>query len=318
MSPLNARRFQFRWTGDAAPLEENWFHGRGQHSSSRDLVNGARFYQLEDSVRIAVETALELGEPLLVTGEPGTGKTQLAYYLAYKLGCGEPLRFQVKSNSLATDLLYQFDAVKYFHAGRPSPTDALARAPLDPRQFLTRGVLWRAIESARPQVVLIDEIDKAPRDFPNDLLQALDEYKWDVLETGESVQLPPEQWDRRPVVIITSNLERKLPEPFLRRCLYCHLPFSKELLERSIRARSHELGTPSPAFVQLAIERFMEVRNLAIRKRPSTAEALVWFRALRLFGVDEEVLRRARPGEIPHLEALVKDKDDQDALTRNS
>jgi len=298
-------------------LPETWFHGRGQRASSRDLVKGARFYRMDDSVRVAVETALAIGEPLLVTGEPGTGKTQLAYYLAYRLGSGEPLRFQVKSSSQATDLLYQFDAVKYFHAAQSRGSSEMAtRAALEPRAFREKGVLWKAIESTRPQVVLIDEIDKAPRDFPNDLLQAIDEYRWDVMETGERVELPPDEWDRRPVIVITSNLERKLPEPFLRRCLYCHLPFSRALLERAVLARAEELGKPSAEFVQLALDRFLDVRKLASRKRPSTAEALVWFRALRLFGVGEQVLRSSRLWELPHLEALVKDQEHHDALKR--
>lgn len=298
------------WADSDGTLPEMWFHGRGRRVSSRDLANGARFYRMDDSVRIAVETALAIGEPLLVTGEPGTGKTQLAYYLAHKLGAGAPLRFQVKSSSQASDLLYQFDAVKYFHAAQSRG------AAIEPREFREKGVLWKAVESARPQVVLIDEIDKAPRDFPNDLLQAIDEYRWDVLETGERVELPPDQWDRRPVIVITSNLERKLPEPFLRRCLYCHLPFSRELLERAVLARAEELGKPSADFVQLALDRFMDVRKLASRKRPSTAEALVWIRALHLFGVEEQSLRSSRLWELPHLEALVKDQEHQDALKR--
>lgn len=298
--------------GGDAPMPEDWFVGRGERSAARDLEQGARFYQLEESVRVAVDTALALGEPLLVTGEPGTGKTQLAYYLAYKLGGGRPHRFQVKSTSQASDMLYQFDAVKYFHAARPPALNEAAR-PLDPKSFRKKGVLWEAIEASRPQVVLIDEIDKAPRDFPNDLLQAIDEYAWQVLETGEEVRLTPDKWDLRPVVVITSNEEHKLPHAFLRRCLYCHIPFTPELLRRAVEARAEELGHPAPGFIQLALERFMELRAAADRKRPSTAEALVWLRALRLFGVSEEQLRGAL-ADLPHLEAVLKDKDDRDAL----
>jgi len=295
-------------------VPDRWFEGRGARSSSRDLLAGAALYQLDDSIRTAINTALLLGEPLLVTGEPGTGKTQLAYYLAKTLGCGEPLRFQVKSTSQATDVLYQFDAVKYFHAARPQTGE---NKNLNPRKFRTKGVLWRAIEADRPQVVLIDEIDKAPRDFPNDLLQAIDEYRWDVLETGEKVRLRPENWDRKPVVIITSNLERKLPEPFLRRCLYCHIPFSESMLKRAIRARSEELGNPSEAFINLVVNRFMDLRRLELRKKPSTAEALVWIRALHHVGVDPALMHAALK-DLPLLEALLKDKDDREHVAKAS
>ncbi|OJT17497.1 hypothetical protein BO221_45130 [Archangium sp. Cb G35] len=274
------------------------------------MEQGARFYQLDDSVRVAVNTALALGEPLLVTGEPGTGKTQLAYYLAEKLDCGPVLRFQVKSTAQANDVLYQFDAVRYFHAGRGE-----VGTGLDPRDFREKGVLWKAIESDRPRVVLIDEIDKAPRDFPNDLLQALDEYQWTVLETGEHQRLPSDKWDLRPVVIITSNEEHKLPAAFLRRCLHCHIPFTPRLLARAVAARAEELGSPSQSFVELALKRFMEVREVVVRKRPSTAEALVWLRTLHVFGVEEAQLHSALE-ELPHLEALLKEEEERELLKR--
>jgi len=296
---------------DTPAVAKDWFKGRGARSAVRSLEQGAHFYQLDESVRVAVNTALALGEPLLVTGEPGTGKTQLAYYLAQRLDCGPVLRFQVKSTSQASDVLYQFDAVRYFHAGRAGE----AGQKIEPTAFREKGVLWQAIESERPRVVLIDEIDKAPRDFPNDLLQALDEYQWSVLETGEHQRLPPEEWDRRPVVIITSNDEHKLPAAFLRRCLHCHIPFSRELLQRAVEARAEELNRPDPAFIQLALDRFEKVRELAARKRPSTAEALVWLRALRGFGVKMKELESSL-AELPHLEALLKDEEDREALKR--
>ena len=298
-----------------ARVPADWFQGRSERSASKDLERGARFFQLPDHARVAVDTALALGEPILVTGEPGTGKTQLAYYLSWVLYRGRPLHFQVQSTSQARDLRYRFDDVAYFHAA------GTEEGSIDRERFLKRGVLWEALvqgrEQGRPQVVLIDEVDKAPRDFPNDLLRDLDQYEWTVPELDDrEVGLGPDEQDLKPVVVITSNLERELPGPFLRRCLYLHLPFSRAVVLKALKARSSELGDPSDAFLELVVQRFMDVRDKAQRKRPSTSEAITWVRALRLAGVRDEDLQ-GMVDDTPYLELLIKSHEGLRAFGRS-
>lgn len=298
-----------------ARVPQDWFEGRSERSASKDLERGARFFHLQDHARVAVDTALALGEPILVTGEPGTGKTQLAYYLSWVLYRGKPLHFQVQSTSQARDLRYRFDDVAYFHAA------GTEEGAIDRERFLRRGVLWEALvqgrEQRRPQVVLIDEVDKAPRDFPNDLLRDLDQYEWTVPELDDrEVGLGADEQDLKPVVIITSNLERELPGPFLRRCLYLHLPFSRDVVLKALKARSGELGAPSHAFLELVVQRFMDVRDKAQRKRPSTSEAITWVRALRLAGVTEEQLQGV-VDDTPYLELLIKSHEGLRAFGRS-
>ena len=300
-----------------ARVAQDWFRGRSERSASKDLERGARFFQLPPHARVAVDTALALGEPMLVTGEPGTGKTQLAYYLAWVLNGGKPLHFQVQSTSQARDLRYRFDDVAYFHAAGSEK----GGEPLKRERFLSRGVLWKALDlgrgEGRPQVVLIDEVDKAPRDFPNDLLRDLDQYEWSVPELDDrEVGLGPDEQDLKPVVVITSNLERELPGPFLRRCLYLHLPFSRTIVLEALKARGAELGQPSDAFLELVVQRFMDVRDKAQRKRPSTSEAITWVRALRLAGITEAQLQGV-VDDTPYLELLIKSHEGLRAFGRS-
>ena len=162
----------------------------------------------------AVDVALSLGRPLLLTGDPGTGKTLAAFWVTERLRLGDVLEFHVKSDSRAGDLLYTFDAVTWFRRAN------LAQGPVPKTQDIEPGPLglafgWNgALE--KPRVVLVDEIDKAPRDFPNDLLRELDQMRFTVRETGREVTCPS---DKRPIIVITSNSERRLPDPFLRRCV---------------------------------------------------------------------------------------------------
>lgn len=289
------------------PVPPGWFVGRKEHFQWRDLEKSASLYQLDDALREAVNTALGLGEPLLVTGEPGIGKTQLAYYLAWKLRAGDVERFQVKSNSLARDLIYQFDEVKYFHSARVNTAGDIQQMP-DKKRFVVEGELWRALNADHPRVVLIDEIDKAPRDFPNDLLRELDEYRWKVLETDEKHGLQLDKLDHKPVVLITSNDERQLPDAFLRRCLHYRIQYTPELLRKVVEARRAEFSNLSESLIGLALERFEGLRKKAEaagQRKPSIAEALVWMRALNLFGVTQKDLEKSVK-QVPHLALLLK------------
>lgn len=283
---------------------------RSQRAEAERFVPG-------EELATAINTALCVGDPLLITGEPGTGKTQTAFYVARALNLGEVLHFQVRSTSVAKDLLYTFDTVLYFQqANLREPTVTKADGTLDKSRFLEKGPLWKAIESARasgyPRVVLIDEIDKAPRDFPNDLLHELDTMDIQAPETGQSIRAEPRE---RPVVIVTSNSERRLPEPFLRRCVYHHIEFNEGLLRQILESRKDEFGVLSEGLRDLAIERFLSLRRQGLRKLPSTAEFLVWLRVLATAGhLDEASLKRVDLAKLPYLGALVKHHEDRGDL----
>jgi len=274
---------------------------------SNSFADDGRRFVPGEQLEIAINTAIAVGEPLLITGEPGTGKTQAAYYAAYKLGIEPVLHFQVKSDSSARDLLYYFDTVRYFH-------DAHLRKeaePLDKNDYVEHRVLWHAFESPTPRVVLIDEIDKAPRDFPNDLLHELDKMEFTVAETQKTISAPKAQ---RPVVFITSNSERRLPEPFLRRCVYHHIRFDDDLIAKAVDKRKDEYRTLSADFLQMAVQRFLALRDRPLRKQPSTGELLVWLRVLALTintlpeRLDQDL------SKLPYLGVLLKDHQDIEEL----
>lgn len=223
----------------------------------------------------AINTAIAVGSPLLITGEPGTGKTQSAYYTAYKLGIEPVLHFQVKSDSSAGDLLYHFDAVRYFYDAnlKARENGGKSAGPIDKIAYIDKRVLWTAFESPVPRLVLIDEIDKAPRDFPNDLLLELDKMKFFVPEADKEISAGRQT---RPIVFITSNSERRLPEPFLRRCVYHNIEFSEDLVVKALNGRRTEYKGLGDDFIELATKRFFALRKKALRKVPSTAEYMVW------------------------------------------
>src|SRR5215510_7284799 len=261
-----------------------------------------------EQLEIAINTALAVGAPLLITGEPGTGKTQAAYYAAYKLGIEPVLHFQVKSDSSARDLLYYFDTVRYFHDANVRKDGELpAKAA-----YVERRALWEAIASPTPRVLLVDEIDKAPRDFPNDLLHELDQMEFTIAETQETIRAPKAQ---RPLVFITSNSERRLPEPFLRRCVYHHIRFDDDLVMRAVDKRRDEYAVLPPDFVKLTVQRFLALRDRPLRKRPSTGELLVWLRVLAVAtGTYPERLEQDL-SQLPYLGVLLKDHQDIEDLS---
>ena len=293
--------------------------GLGRH---HDL---APLYRPSPALAGAVNAALAVGAPLLLTGDPGTGKTQLAWFLAWYFqvpalelpdAAGQPVHhpqpfaFHVRSTSEATDLLYTFDTVAYFHESHTSD------GPVDKQRFRTRGPLWLAMEAARqglPAIVLIDEIDKAPRDFPNDLLHVLDQFAFTCQPTGEQVEVP--QHAARPVVVITSNAEKRLPAPFLRRCVFHHIELDRPMVETIVAARADLLGLGDKA-QKGAIDHFFALQDIpGIRRPPSTAELLVWLAvaasdpAVELDTIGDLSLER-----LPHLGVLLKDHQDRDQL----
>lgn len=267
----------------------------------------------------AVNISIALGQPLLVTGEPGCGKTRLAGAVAHELGLGEPLVFNTRSTSRAQDLLYQFDAVLRFYDIQMKSSRAE-----DPANYIRYGALGKAIRSDSRRVVLIDEIDKAPRDFPNDLLNELDRMIFIVSElTPEGLENNNAhivQAKVRPIVIITSNNERQLPPPFLRRCVFHHILFpAKDKLKEIINERlgRHADGGLhlDPDLVTCAIDKFEEVRSLkGLSKKPATGELLAWVQILNQRQVKAGELKAKRLFELPAWQALLKDFEDYKCL----
>ena len=271
-------------------------------AESRDVERRFGPYVLSNELATAVNVALCLGQPLLVTGEPGCGKTALAWAIAEQLGTSV-LEFHTKSTSVAKDLLYTFDTLRRFHdasAGLAESRDAA--------RYVSYQALGEAIRSEKTTVVLIDEIDKAPRDFPNDLLHELDQMEFTVQELS-----PPVRFVRKAkhFVLITSNSERRLPLPFLRRCVYAHLEFPNgEMLSRIV-ALHVDRAVPS-SFVAMAVRRFLELRKVErLAKPPATGELVGWVRVLERMGVDEKTIVSAPLDRLPALEAMVKTQGDR-------
>ena len=271
----------------------------------------AKHYQPDADLVDAVNVALAVGAPLLLTGEPGTGKTQVAHYLAWYFDIEDSLfALYVRSNTTAEDLLYRFDAVAYLHAANDPARQGQS---VSRGEFVEPGPLWRAYECPRPSVVLIDEIDKAPRDFPNDLLNVLDQHEFYVPERETTItrgKRPP------PIVVITSNSERRLPEPFLRRCIFHHIEFNEALLRRAVAARLGDFPNLSIEVRDAAVQRFLELRGRELRKKPATAELLVWLTVLAARGnLSANQLENCRLADLPAVSTLIKDRDDLALLT---
>ena len=264
---------------------------------------GTADYVATDDLKVAVNAALALERPLLVKGEPGTGKTVLAYEVAKSLGA--PLiTWHVKSTTKAHQGLYEYDAVSRLRDSQLGDEKVK-----DVANYIRRGKLWEAFstpEGARRPVLLIDEIDKADIEFPNDLLQELDRMEFYVYETGETIRAAI-----RPLVIITSNNEKELPDAFLRRCFFHYIRFPDDDTMREI-VEVHYPGIKS-RLVAEALKIFYDIRKApGLKKKPSTSELLDWLKLLLVEDIDESVLRERDPAKlIPPLHgALLKNEQD--------
>ena len=257
-------------------------------------------YVATDDLKVAVNAAVTLERPLLVKGEPGTGKTVLAKEVADSLGA--PLiEWHVKSTTKAAQGLYEYDAVARLRDSQLGEERAT-----DVRNYIRRGKLWEAFTAESRPVLLIDEIDKADIEFPNDLLQELDRMEFFVYETGETVTAA-----QRPVIIITSNNEKELPDAFLRRCFFHYIQFPDAETMKSI-VDVHFPGIKE-ALVREALTRFYALRETpGLKKKPSTSELLDWLKLLLVEDVDLATLREKDPRKaIPPLHgALLKNEQD--------
>ncbi len=240
-----------------------------------------------DPLIAALNVALHLGMPLLLTGEPGTGKTKFAHHVAERFGLGEAFVFNAKTTSTAEDLYYRYDAIRHYHLTHHGHIDKDANL-LDVNIILLEAMglaIKKAQEKEQRSVVLIDEIDKAPRDFPNDLLNQLEaqEFSFSIPEWGG--QSYKASTDLKPIVVITSNSEKNLPEPFLRRCVYYHIPFPEDgnTLLHIVKGQLSSAYFKE-AELQKLINEFLDIRKLAKSekvKKPATAELVAWLLLLQ-------------------------------------
>ena len=261
---------------------------------------GTKSYIATDDLKVAVNAAVTLRRPLLVKGEPGTGKTVLAHEISKALDA--PLiEWNVKSTTKAQQGLYEYDAVARLRDGQLGDERVH-----DISNYIRRGKLWEAFTSEKLPVLLIDEIDKADIEFPNDLLQELDRMSFDVYETHERIEAK-----ERPIVVITSNNEKELPDAFLRRCFFHYISFPDRDTMREI-IEVHFPGIQKN-LVSKAMEIFYDIREVpGLKKKPSTSELLDWLKLLLNEDMPVEVLQDANPNKaIPPLHgALLKNEQD--------
>ena len=261
---------------------------------------GTATYVATDDLMVAVNAAVALERPLLVKGEPGTGKTMLAEEIAGALG-KTLIRWHIKSTTTAQQGLYEYDAVARLRDGQLG--DERVR---DIANYISRGKLWEAFTGGEAPVLLIDEIDKADIEFPNDLLLELDRMEFYVYETKETVKAA-----HRPIVVVTSNNEKELPDAFLRRCFFHYIAFP----DADTMARIVQVHFPGvkKALLSAALRAFYEVREVpGLKKKPSTSELLDWIKLLLVEDIDPAVLRENDRGKaIPPLHgALLKNEQD--------
>ncbi|MET4133336.1 MoxR-like ATPase [Porphyrobacter sp. MBR-155] len=271
-----------------------------QQPNSPQRFEGTKSYIATEDLKVAVNAAVMLRRPLLIKGEPGTGKTVLAYEISKALNA--PLiEWNIKSSTKAQQGLYEYDAVARLRDGQLGEERVH-----DIRNYIKKGKLWEAFTAPQLPVLLIDEIDKADIEFPNDLLQELDRMSFDVYETQERIEAK-----ERPIVVITSNNEKELPDAFLRRCFFHYIKFpDRDTMQDIINVHYPDI---QKSLVKKAMDIFYDLRDVpGLKKKPSTSELLDWLKLLLNEDMPLEVLQNANPNSaIPPLHgALLKNEQD--------
>jgi len=267
---------------------------------------GTERYVATDDLRMAVNAAVTLERPLLIKGEPGTGKTMLAEEVAQGLG-KRLIQWHIKSTTKAQQGLYEYDAVSRLRDSQLGDEKVY-----DIANYIKQGKLWEAFSADEQVVLLIDEVDKADIEFPNDLLVELDKMEFFVYETGETVKAK-----HRPIIIITSNNEKELPDAFLRRCFFHFINFpNRDTMREIVDVHYPDIAK---TLVQEALEVFFEVRSIpGLKKKPSTSELIDWLKLLMADDIPDEILKDRDPSKaIPPLYgALLKNEQDVQMLER--
>ena len=261
---------------------------------------GTSSYIATEDLKVAVNAAITLERPIIVKGEPGTGKTMLAHEVAKSLDA-EIITWHIKSTTKAQQGLYEYDAVTRLRDSQLGDEKVK-----DIKNYISKGKLWNAFESDKRPVLLIDEIDKADIEFPNDLLQELDRMEFFVYELGQTIKAK-----HRPIVIITSNNEKELPDAFLRRCFFHYINFpDRETMQQIVEVHYPDIKKD---LIQEAFKIFYDIREVpGIKKKPSTSELIDWLKLLMTDDVDAKILREKDPKKlIPPLHgALLKNEQD--------
>ena len=261
--------------------------------------SGTKEYVSTNDLAVAVNASIALEKPLLVKGEPGTGKTELAKQIAKSLKLNI-IEWNIKSTTKAQQGLYEYDAISRLRDSQLGNKE-ISRIS----NYIKKGKIWNAFESKEKTVLLIDEIDKADIEFPNDLLQELDKMQFHVYETGELIKAK-----KRPIVIITSNNEKELPEAFLRRCFFHFIQFPEiETLKRIVKVHFPDI---KKSLLDSAIKKFFQIREVpGLKKKPSTSEALDWIKLLLIEDLDSSDLKTQEKNFLPKLYgALIKNEQD--------
>ena len=259
---------------------------------------GSKKYISTNDLTVAVNASIALEKPLLVKGEPGTGKTELARQIASSLKL-EIIEWSIKSTTKAQQGLYEYDAVSRLRDSQ------LGEEIKDISKYIKKGKIWESFQTTKKSVLLIDEIDKADIEFPNDLLQELDKMEFYIYETGEVVKA-----NHRPIIIITSNNEKELPEAFLRRCFFHYIQFPEiDTLRKIVQVHFPDI---KKSLLETALKKFFQIREVpGLKKKPSTSEALDWIKLLLVEDLDSKDLKSDGKNILPKLHgALLKNEQD--------